>query len=247
MPDRQGKQALYADLKRRILTLELTPGHDLDEARIGAEYGLSRTPVREIFRQLAGEGYVDMRSNRGATVSSMSHKTLRDFFLTAPPIYAAVARLAVENARPGQLEELKAAQQSFVRAVAAGEPNDTVFANNRFHLVMGEMADNAYLAPSFQRLLIDHARIGQTFYRPRDAAMQERLATASAHHDGFIAAIEAGDAQRAVALAHAHWALSRDQLELFVRPDPLPFDMDETPNDSCPAAPGDVHAHGRPS
>lgn len=96
------KRALHADLKRRILTLRLRPGADLDEATLAAEYGLSRPPLREVLRQMAGEGYVVLRTNRGAQVSPMSYETLRTFFLVAPMIYAAVARLAALNARPGR-------------------------------------------------------------------------------------------------------------------------------------------------
>ena len=45
-----GKNGLYDNLKRQILTMDLDP--DLDEASLSARYGLSRTPVREIFRRL---------------------------------------------------------------------------------------------------------------------------------------------------------------------------------------------------
>jgi len=91
---------------------------------------------------------------------------------------------------------------------------------------MGEMADNPYLMPSLRRLLIDHARIAQTFYRPRTEVLRQRLRTASQQHEQFIEAIVAGDAARGIALAHDHWALSRDHLDLFVRPDPLPIAPD---------------------
>lgn len=224
MAEKTAKAQLYDDLKRRVLTLELEPGIDLDETRLGQEYGLSRTPVREVFRQLAGDGYIEMRANRGANVSSMSHKALRDFFLTAPSIYAAIARLAADNARPPQIEELKAAQFRFRTALDRDCPNDMVFSNTQFHLIVGEMADNLYLMPSLQRLLIDHARIGQTFYRPKQSEMRKNLRAASEQHDAFIAAIEDRDPDAAVALAHAHWALSRNHIDLFVRPDPLPFE-----------------------
>ena len=43
-----------------------------------------------------------------------------------------------------------------------------VLENNRFHEIMGEMSGNVYLQPSLGRLLIDHARIGHTFFRPRN-------------------------------------------------------------------------------
>lgn len=219
-----GKDRLLADLKRKILTLELEPGAHLDETRFSADYGVSRTPLRDVLRLLAGEGYVQLRDNRGAIVSPMTHRTMREFFLTAPMIYAAVARLAAENADPAKLDELRAAQVRFRAAVKAKSAEDMVFWNDRFHLVMGEMAENQYLMPSLRRLLVDHARIGQTFWRARNDAMRERIETAADQHDRFIELIEAGDAEGAVALTLDHWALSREHMELFVRPDPLPIE-----------------------
>jgi len=220
--DRKGQ--LVADLKRRVLTLELEPGASLDETVLSRDYGLSRTPLREAFRQLAGEGYVQLRDNRGAIVAPMSHKTMRDFFLTAPMIYAAVARLAAENAQPRQIGELRQIQAEFRAAMAAGRAEDMIYWNDRFHFQMGVMADNPYLLPSLQRLLVDHARIGQTFWRPRYEEMSRRIALAADQHDRFIELIEAGDAEATVALTLEHWALSRDHLEMYVRPTPLPID-----------------------
>ncbi|MGD8351247.1 MAG: GntR family transcriptional regulator, partial [Gammaproteobacteria bacterium] len=78
------KKAIYDDLKKQILTLELEPGTALDEVRLSERYRISRTPLREILRSLAAEGCVDIVNNRGAYVSAMSHKVLRDFFVTAP-------------------------------------------------------------------------------------------------------------------------------------------------------------------
>ncbi|MDC0659925.1 GntR family transcriptional regulator [Leisingera sp. SS27] len=212
------KAALYSRLKTAIMTLELRPGADLDEAKLSEESGLSRTPLREVLRQLAGEGYVDLRENRGARVSEMSHMTLRDFFLAAPMIYGAVMQLAAQHATPEQISALKEAQEDFKSALRTGTSADRAMANNRFHEITGEMADNIYLLPSFQRLLIDHARIGMTFYRPQDARMAENLDEASTQHDAIIAAIEAGDEAAAGQLATDHWNLSRDQIELFVMP-----------------------------
>lgn len=212
------KAALYDHLKSAIMTLDLRPGADLDEQELSEEFALSRTPLREVLRQLAGEGYVDLRENRGARVSEMSHMTLRDFFLAAPMIYSAVMQLAAKNARPEQVAELKAAQEAFRKALHAGSGADRAIANNRFHEVTGEMADNIYLLPSFQRLLIDHARISMTFYRPQDPRMIENVSEASAQHDAIIAAIEAGDEAAVAQLAIDHWNLSRDQIELFVMP-----------------------------
>lgn len=78
------KALLLESLRTRILTQELLPGADLDEARLSDEFGLSRKPLREALRELSGQGYVDLTRNRSARVAEMSHTTLRGFFLAAP-------------------------------------------------------------------------------------------------------------------------------------------------------------------
>ena len=222
------RQEVYLDLKRRILTLELEPGSNLDETTISTEFGISRTPLRDIFRQLAGEGYIRIVGNRGASVSSMNHKTLRDFFQTAPLIYASISRLAVQNATLAQIDALKGAQENFRKAAISNTLGDLVYYNEQFHSTLGDMADNQFLMPSLQRLLIDHARIAQTFYQKSNAEKDDRLRLAVEQHDQMIEAIETGNEERVVAVTLAHWELSRTQADLFVRPDPLPLDLPKT-------------------
>lgn len=213
-----GKTALYETLKRQILTLELPPDHDLDEVRLSEGYGISRTPVRDVFRQLAGEGYIEIRENRGARVIPMNHETLRDFFLVAPMIYEAVGRLAVRNFKAAQMVQLKECQERFRAAVARRDPEAMVVENNRFHAIIGEMANSAYLKPSLSKLLIDHARIGYTFFRPTNEEMEASLATSCEHHDQFIQAIAARDEAAVVQLVFEHWELSRWNMEMFIAP-----------------------------
>jgi DNA-binding GntR family transcriptional regulator len=216
-----GKTELYETLKRQILTLELEPDQDLDEVALSKQYGISRTPVRDVFRQLAGEGYVDIRENRGARVIPMNHASLRDFFFSAPMIYEAVGRLAVHNFKAGQLKELEACQKRFCSSVKTRDAEGMVIENNRFHEIMGEMANNAFLKPSLGKLLIDHARIGYTFFRPTSDAMEADLVESCKHHDKFIEAIAAHDEQAVVDLVFAHWELSRQNMEIFIAPQPL--------------------------
>jgi DNA-binding GntR family transcriptional regulator len=163
---KSGKTSLHDTLKRKILTLELSPGLDLDEVQLSEEYGISRTPVRDVLRELAGEGYVDIRQNRGARVIPLNYETLRDFFQVAPMIYEAVGRLAVQSFNAAQMKRLEECQLEFRSAITKRRPEIMVVENNRFHAIIGEMAGNTFLQPSLNRLLIDHARIGHTFFSP---------------------------------------------------------------------------------
>ncbi len=221
------KDLCYDDLKHRVLTLDLAPGSDLDEATVSARYGLSRTPLREVFQRLAGEGYLDLEAHRGAGVSAMNLFAMRRFFQTAPVIYAAVSRLAAEQASPSQIKTLKEAQHRFLQAKTKGDAARTALANHRLHEVIGEMADNPYLKPSLGRLLIDHTRMSHTFYRARNADDGARIEKAATQHDQLIDAIENHQPELAVELTLDHWALSRDEIEKYVWPDPLPDDTQQ--------------------
>ena len=75
-PNNDRKASLGLALRQRILTMELAPGAVLDEVALSEEFGLSRPPVRELMRQMAGEGYIELEANRAARVSSMSWSRL---------------------------------------------------------------------------------------------------------------------------------------------------------------------------
>lgn len=231
------KRQCLEDLRRRILTEELPPGAYLDEVALAGQYGLSRPPLREVVRELAGEGYIALHENRGAQVAPMNHRTLHDFFVAAPMIYAAVNRLAAENATSAQIEALKAVQAEFREAIRNGDGVSRSLANQRFHYMIGEMAGNEFLMPSLRRLLIDHTRIGLTFYAPRRRGHEGERSAAADQHDAMIAAIEDGDAEAAADLAFAHWELSRSQIESFVSPPAVTFSLGQPPRANvAPAA-----------
>jgi len=224
MPQDKKPQCLE-DLRMRILTQDIAPGSDLDEASLCDQYGLSRTPMREIFQRLSGEGYVVLEQNRGAQVASMDLTIMRMFFQTAPLIYANIARLAAENRRSDQLPALKDTQIAFRRANEAGDAGQAALLNHRFHEQIGQMSHNPYLLTSLNRMLIDHTRLSQTFYRPASDEDALRVTKAVEQHDAMIDAIDTQDPARAVELTIDHWNLSRDRLERFVQPDPLPIDV----------------------
>ena len=99
--------------------------------------------------------------------------------------------------------------------------------NHAFHEQLGVMAGNSYLFPSLKRLLIDHTRISQMFFKAKNAEEEVIIDKASHHHDLMIEAIEKRLPAKIVELTLAHWELSKNRMEQFVRPDPLPIDLKE--------------------
>ena len=182
------KKTCVDAIKRRVLSMELLPGQLLDETALSNEFGISRTPLREIIQRLCGEGYLSLQTNRGAKVASMDLSTMRHFFQSAPMIYASVSRLAAEQAQPGQIAELQAIQCDYRKAIKSGHARDTAMHNHRFHQAIGQMAGSPYLKPSLGRLLIDHTRIGQVFYQSKSMTDDVRIETAASQHEKLIEA-----------------------------------------------------------
>lgn len=227
-PDR--RQSLATALRRRILTMQMVPGAILDEYALAEEFALSRPPVRETLRQMAGEGYVDLEPNRPARVTGLGYQSLRDFFLFAPIVYVASTRLAAERRSEADLAGLQEVQAGFRAAIAAGDVEGRVFLNDLFHLRIGEMAQNAYVLPSLRRCLIDHARIAKVFYEDRLAAQNPRMLAerdeAADQHDQIIAAIAARDPDRAEAIVRAHLDLSRRNIAMYATPEAMTLRFD---------------------
>ncbi|WP_137925236.1 GntR family transcriptional regulator [Cupriavidus sp. 2SB] len=214
------RKALLADaLRRRIVSMDMAPGAVVDELALSEEFGLSRPPVRELMRQMAAEGYIELEANRAARVSSMNHQSLRNFFLAAPMIYIATTQLAATNATAREIEELKAIQGRFREAIERNDVENRVLNNDQFHLQIGKMAHNPYLMPSLRRILIDHARLGKIFYRhPAPVDMELDLGKAADQHDEIIEAIARHDPETAGDIVRAHMDLSRRRMTEYVAP-----------------------------
>ena len=216
--DRKG--VLAEALRRRILSMDMAPGSVVDELALCDEFGLSRPPVRELLRQIAAEGYIELEANRAPRVAAMNHESLHSFFLAAPLVYVATTQLAATHATAAEIEVLKGIQALFRQAMEERDVEMRVLYNDAFHLEIGKMAHNDYLMPSLRRLLIDHTRLGKIFYRhPTTDDMQRDLELACDQHDQMIDAIERRDAQTAGQLVRAHFELSRRRMAEYAAPE----------------------------
>ena len=71
---------LHQEIQKDILSGELKSGSKLTEAAICKRYSVSRTPVREAFRQLEADGLIENIPNRGAFVTGLSKRDISDLF-----------------------------------------------------------------------------------------------------------------------------------------------------------------------
>jgi len=91
------KNAVYRKLKSRILKEEIRAGQWLIEREIATDYGLSRTPVREILQQLTNDGLLIQVPRKGFTVRRVSLEEILDIFQAREAVEGMAARLVCQK------------------------------------------------------------------------------------------------------------------------------------------------------
>ncbi|MDD0809386.1 GntR family transcriptional regulator [Curvibacter sp. RS43] len=139
-------KALYEEvaelLRQRIFQRELEPGSWIDELKIAQEFGISRTPLREAIKVLAAEGLVTMKVRRGAYVTEVNEKDLRDVYHLLSLLESDAAGEVASRASDAQLDEISALHADLEAAV---DDRERFFElNERFHLRVLEIADNRW-------------------------------------------------------------------------------------------------------
>lgn len=98
---------IYKEIKRRILFFDYAPGEMLSEKNMAVEFGVSRTPVREVLLRLEWEKLLTIIPRAGIMVSKVEFHQLRDVFQTRAPLEGLLARLAAAQITPEQLHKLQ--------------------------------------------------------------------------------------------------------------------------------------------
>lgn len=144
--DRLKPRALYEEvaelLRQRIFKNELQPGDWIDELKISAEYGISRTPLREAIKVLAAEGLVTMKVRRGAYVTEVNQRDVSDVFHLMALLEADAAAQVASKATDAEIATLEALHQQLEKTT---KDRAKFFAlNEQFHFKLLELASNRW-------------------------------------------------------------------------------------------------------
>ena len=196
------RRALYQDvaerLRQQIYARQLEPGSWIDEMKLAAAYGISRTPLREALKVLAAEGLVTMKVRRGAYVTEMSRDDVAQVYRLLALLESDAAAQVAAQATPGQRTELA---RLHTRLEAQVRKRDEFFATNeQFHMTLLDMAGNRWA----QQMVADLRKV-MKLNRHHSLFKQGRLAESLAEHRALMQAIEAHDAEAAVRLMRQHF------------------------------------------
>ena len=195
----KGAVGFKEQLEDDIATGRLSPGARLDEASLAARFGVSRTPVREVLRQLAAQGLVELRPYRGAVVSSPDPRSLLEMFEVMAELEAMCGRLAARRLTDAHEAALLETLQSCADAAEAGDPDAYYYENERFHRAIYAASGNAFLS---EQALILHKRLAP--FRRLQLRVRNRLVLSQREHEGIVAAIIHGDPEEAAEALRDH-------------------------------------------
>jgi DNA-binding GntR family transcriptional regulator len=215
-PRGTGSQRVHERIRDKILRLELAPGADLDEAGLEHEFAVSRTPVREALIRLASEGLVTLMPNRGARVTPLELTDVPQLLEALELHHRVIMRWAARRRGDADLVAIRQTHQAFAEAARAGDPDSMIDANKAFHMAIAGSCGNRYLAQASESLQTVSLRLARLSFAGDGGMPEYGNAEVVRDHAEMIAAIEAGDAEAADALAIKHMRIFRARVAALI-------------------------------
>ena len=188
----------YDEIRSLIVAGALAPGSRLGQGELADQLGISRGSVREALRRLAGDGLVDFEVNRGFFVAEVGLDDVRNRLEARLVLEPEIARLAAKRRSEADLELMRAT----ITAEAAARTSDEVHdASRAFHVAVAAATGNQAFTKLLDALWI--ADVGRRLLAQRRQAANWQDDDVDEHR-AIVAALEAGDGERAASLMRAH-------------------------------------------
>lgn len=194
---------IYQALRKKVIEFELRPEERINELQLAAEFGVSRTPIREVLNRLTAEGFMTFERNRGFFFRSLNIDEIVQIFQLrtilekgAFEISAAVASDSDMKNFVEYVEERFANQEGF-------SPDDALVRDEDFHIRLAELSGNGELVSHLTSL---NARI--RFARRTKIAYGPLQHSQLRDHQTIAATLKDRDVERGKALLDQHIRIS---------------------------------------
>lgn len=201
----QSAHHVYMELKEKILSFSLYPGTRITETELSAEYGVSRTPIREALQRLAVEGFVSIRPKQGCFVRELDIEEIDQYYQVRIALEELALRLAAEQMPRAALEML-GAQWDPAQAPQVPIPvEEMALKDESFHLQLAQCSGNNVLVELLQQV---NARIH--IIRRLDFTDLNRINVTYREHHQLVALLLQGDLAAALAALRSHVQYSQE-------------------------------------
>lgn len=190
---------VFHKLREDILSGKYEEHEELKEVAIGEEMGVSRTPVREAFRQLELEGLIQIIPNKGAYVTGITQEDVKDIYMIRSLLEGLCARWATEHISKEQLEEMEENVYLAKFHAQKGHWEQLAELDNRFHDIMYEACDSKMLEHQLKEYHQYVLRV-----RKKTLSNEKRGSKSNEEHEQILEAIKSGNGELAEQLANRH-------------------------------------------
>ena len=211
--DRQGlASAVTVRLRDMIIEGTLSPGTRLNEGVLCEQLMVSRTPLREAFKVLAGEGLIELLPNRGAQVAEMSTADIEQTFEVLGALEGLSGQLACERITEAEITEIRALHYEMLAAHARRDLAAYYKINHVIHDRINASAGNAVLTATYLQM---NARIQNLRFRSN--FNQDKWNAAMKEHSAMLEALDRRDGATLRAILERHLLTKRDTVVAELR------------------------------
>jgi DNA-binding GntR family transcriptional regulator len=196
------KDQAYTGLKSAIAAMDVYGSRAeirLDERRLAADFGISRTPVREAVAQLEREGFVRSEPRRGVYVVRKTKREVIELITVWAALESMAARLITANSTAEEIAALRRMFATFENGAVRAHLDEYSDVNIEFHQTIIRMSRNDALI-NLAENLFTHMRM----IRRKTIGEQDRADRSIRDHMHIIEALEARDTVRAESLVRDH-------------------------------------------
>jgi DNA-binding GntR family transcriptional regulator len=198
-------------LRELIVRRQVAAGQQVHQEQLAQLLGVSRIPVREALKALEAEGLLSHAPNRGYFVTVIRAEDLRQIYLMRRVIETEALK-AVAWPDGATLKTLKRINAELTQAARSGAVNPMVGLNREFHFAIFQLSKLGSLIQELERLwrMSEQYRV---FYLTDESARRRVVK----EHAAMIAALEAHDRAKLLALAHRHRKAAEERLTEILR------------------------------
>lgn len=182
------REKILETIREAILKGTLKPGEKVAEPDLAERFGISRTPIREAFRQLESEGYLTVIPRKGAVVAALSEQDVQEFYAIKSILEGYAAELAADRLEEKDIDRLVQINEKLKLLEKEGDVKTFFRVHNEFHELFLKAAGNKKLYDLVQQLGLKFNRL-----RMASLSVDGRMAISVAEHERLIEAFRKHD------------------------------------------------------
>lgn len=185
-------ETIAEDIKGAIIRGELRPNQKLKIQELSAQYGVSNTPIREVFRYLADRGFVEIIPRKMVLVKEITLKEIEDIYAIQTVLESLSARLAAMNCSDKNMKILDRIFEQLEVALAEKMIEKYMRMDDKFHQALINFSNNERLA-----FILENTRDQIARFRNILLRTPGRMEASMREHRRLFAAVKARDEEGA--------------------------------------------------